>query len=325
MDIDALAVMVKAVAYAALLQAVGIALFLALFGARLEVSTAAVRRLGIVLSGVGLLTVLASYGLEAGRMSGEFAGVMDNAMHRRLAHLPLAAATSLRVLGSALLITAFVWTAREAKVLGVIGAALVTESFLLVGHSVSHEPRWAIVSLLQLHLLVAAFWIGSIAPLILVARREPAAVVHQVVMRFSALATVLVPAMAVAGLVMAWLLTSGRYSIRDPYTAALTGKVALLVVALSLAALNRARLGPALLEGAASAVRRFSLSLAVELIVLLGIVVVTAAMTSLFSPPMASMSGARVAGIRAIVSLPVSPRPVMVLGRTHSTVSAWTS
>lgn len=286
MDIDALAIIVKALAYASLLQAAGIALFLASFEMRLDASGAAIRRLGVACGAMGLVSVLATYALEAGRMSGELAGVMDLAMHRRLAHMPVAAATSVRALGCVALVAAFAWRAAESKVLGVIGAAVVAGSFLLIGHSVSHEPRWALVSLLLLHVLVAAFWIGSIAPLILVARKEPAVVAHRVVERFSVLATALVPVMALAGLVMAWLLIGPHYSIQDPFAASLTGKVALLVAALCLAALNRARLGPSLRNGAATAVRRFTISLAVELTLLLAIVVVTAVMTSLFSPPM---------------------------------------
>ena len=290
MDVDSLAVVVKAVAYAALLQGVGTALFVAIFASRLDAATPVVKRLGMVACAIGLAAALASYLLEAGRMTGELAGVMDQATHRRLAHLPLAAATSLRILGGTLVIFGLAWRAGEAIVLAVIGSVLVTGSFLLVGHSVTHEPRWLVVALLQWHLLVVAFWVGSIVPLILVARREAAVVSHKLVERFSALATVLVPAMAIAGLAMGWTLDGGRYSIRDPYTAALTGKVALLVVALALAALNRARLGPALREGSKPAVRRFSLSLIVEFVVLLGIVVLTATMSSLFSPPMAGAS-----------------------------------
>lgn len=286
MDVDTLAVAVKAVAYAALLQGAGVALFLAMFGARLHASAGPVRKVGIVMCGVGLATFLACYLLEAGRMTGEISGILDYAMQRRLAHLPLAAATSLRIVGGVIIVCGLVWRASEATALAVLGASVVTGSFLLVGHSVSHEPRWAIVALLQLHLLVVAFWIGSIIPLILVARRETATVAHQIVERFSALATMLVPSMAIAGLVMAWLLIGGHLSLQDPYAASLAAKVALLIVALSLAALNRARLGPALLAGTGSAVRRFSLSLAAELVILLGVVALTATMTSLFSPPM---------------------------------------
>lgn len=289
-DIDTLAVLAKGLAYGALLLGAGGALFLALFGARLNASTEAIRRATMMATGVGVVAVLACYVLEAGRMTGEMDGVMDYAMQRRLLHLPLAAATSVRLLGATLLIAGIASRAGEAKVLAAIGATLVTASFLLVGHSVTHQPRWLIVVLLEVHLLVAAFWVGSIIPLILVARREAPTVAYQVVARFSALATILVTAMAVAGLIMAWMLTGGHYSIRDPYAASLTGKVALLVLALCLAALNRARLGPALLAGTDSAVRRFSLSLSIELVILLGVVALTATMTSLFSPPMVGVS-----------------------------------
>ncbi len=280
--------MFKALAYAALLQGAGVAAFLSVFGAHLRASIRLIRSFGIAMGGLGLAAVLICYALEAGRMTGEVAGVMDYATQLRLAHLPFASVTSLRILGGVMLLIGLVWRAGEGTVLALIGAVVVTATFLLVGHSVSHQPRWAIVVLLQLHLMVAAFWVGSIVPLIVVARREPALHAHHVVERFSAMATVLVPAMAIAGMLMGWLLIGGHFTLRDPYTAMLTGKITLFIVALLLAALNRMRLGPALRAGTTLAVRRFSMSLAAELVILLAVVGLTATLTSLFSPPMLS-------------------------------------
>jgi putative copper export protein len=94
--------------------------------------------------------------------------------------------------------------------------------------------------------------------------------------------------MAIAGMLMGWLLIGGHFTLRDPYTAMLTGKITLFIVALLLAALNRMRLGPALRAGTTLAVRRFSMSLAAELVILLAVVGLTATLTSLFSPPMLS-------------------------------------
>ena len=168
--------------------------------------------------------------------------------------------------------------------MAVIGAAIATSSFLLIGHSVTQAPRWALVPLLDFHLLVAAFWFGSITPLALVAIREVAAVSHQIVDRFSSVAGVLVPALALAGVGMAWLLTGGNYSLSDPYCLAITGKVVLFTLALALAALNRWRLGPALATDTLQARQSFVRSLAIEFAVLAGVVILTAALTNLYSP-----------------------------------------
>jgi putative copper export protein len=284
MSVDIVSVIVKAIGYMALLQAVGVTLFLALFESVLDRSVAVVRKVGVASALASVCAVLCFHLLEAARMTGEYAAVADGLLQSRVLSSALGATTALRVLGALLMGLGLLWASRTNLLLSIVGATLAATSFLLVGHTVTHSPRWALLPLLEFHVLVVAFWFGSIMPLALIARREPAAIAHRVVAQFSGVAALLVPAMAVAGLGLAFILTDGRYSLAEPYSASLTAKVALLLLALILAALNRWRFGPALQAGSVQAVRSFSLSLALEYVLLVTIVVVTATLTNLFSP-----------------------------------------
>ena len=284
MSVDIVSVIVKAIGYMALLQAVGVTLFLALFESVLDRSVAVVRKVGVASALASICAVLCFHLLEAARMTGEYAAVADGLLQSRVLSSALGATTALRVLGALLMGLGLLWASRTNLLLSIVGATLAATSFLLVGHTVTHSPRWALLPLLEFHVLVVAFWFGSIMPLALIAQREPAAIAHRVVAQFSGVAALLVPAMAVAGLGLTFILTDGRYSLAEPYSASLTAKVALLLLALILAALNRWRFGPALQAGSSQAVRSFSLSLALEYVLLVTIVVVTATLTNLFSP-----------------------------------------
>ena len=284
MSVDTLSIVVKAIGYIALLQAAGIALFRAAFGSLLDRSSAHIRTMGTASALIALVAFPFYQLLEAARMTGEYADAMNAGLQLGLLGKGLGAATGLRVLGAALMCAGVRRATAGWTLVGVMGASLAISSFLLVGHSVTQAPRWAIVPMLEFHLLVAAFWFGSIAPMIAVATREPAVVSHQIVDRFSSVAGLLVPALAVVGVGMAWLLIGGSYSLSDPYSLAITGKLLLFVVLLALAALNRWRLGPALRSGTPQARRSFVKSLVFEYALLVGVLALTAALTNLYSP-----------------------------------------
>lgn len=284
MSVDTLSICLKALGYVALLQSAGVALFIAVFEPSLEGSAAAIRRFGIGSTFVSIFALLLFHVLEAARMTGDYSGLWDPALQARVLASPQGAATALKVLGTFLIAVGLTRTSRDFALLSTMGAAMATTAFLLVGHSVTHHPRWALVPLLDLHLLVVAFWIGSIVPLGMIVRREVPLVARALVERFSTVAAVSVAMMAVAGLAMAWILTGGHFSLSDPYCLSLTGKLALLSAALVLAALNRWRFGPDLIPGSVPAVRVFSRSLAIEYVLLIATVTLTATMTALYSP-----------------------------------------
>src|SRR5271163_3960100 len=101
---DALSVVFRAISFVLLLQATGIAIFIAVFGRFLAGcrSLAATRRLGLRVALAAAACVTAHYLLEGGRMAGEMSGVIDPAMQMMALRSTTGAAFALRVLGLAL-------------------------------------------------------------------------------------------------------------------------------------------------------------------------------------------------------------------------------
>ncbi|MGH8208948.1 MAG: copper resistance D family protein, partial [Steroidobacteraceae bacterium] len=191
---------------------------------------------------------------------------------------------SLRILGMAV-VAAYGFRVTSPTAVGrTIGAIVAVLSLLLAGHTSTHAERWMLAPLLVFHLLVAAWWFGSLIPLAMAVHSESPAYARDLVDRFSATAGWLVPGLALAGLLMAVVITKGHYSVGDSYDLALTGKAVGFALLMGLAALNRWRLAPSLSSGRQLAVRAFTVSLTIEYLLISGVVVLTAAMTSLFSP-----------------------------------------
>lgn len=100
--------------------------------------------------------------------------------------------------------------------------------------------------------MVLAYWIGALIPL-LFAVREARAQALPVLRRFSTGAMVAVPAVVLAGALLAAIqVQSLEHLIDTPYGRVLIVKALLVVVMLGLAALNRARLTPALASSGSS-------------------------------------------------------------------------
>jgi putative copper export protein len=128
-------------------------------------------------------------------------------------------------------------------------------------------PRQEIAALLVLHLVVVAFWVGSLLPLLWVAQRpdctETAALLHD----WSLAATVAVAAMIASGLLLTWYLTVRLDLIFEAWHGlALAGKVSAVLAALALALLNRLRHTPALAGGEPGAGARLASSIRLEIV-----------------------------------------------------------
>jgi putative copper export protein len=138
--------------------------------------------------------------------------------------------------------------------------------------------------LLGLHLLVVEFWFGALLPLLLVGEREPATVAARVVDQFSRWATWLVPLILVAGLVIAVRLLPGTSALRSTYGIGLVFKVLLFSLLMGLAALNKWRLGPALVHGGRVAQIGLRRSIATEFVLIVLVLMGTAILTTFWSP-----------------------------------------
>jgi copper resistance protein D len=284
MPVDVLAATLRAVSFIALFQTAGMAIFLALFGRRLSASAPTLRRYGTISALVAIVAVLGHYALEAARMSGDLAGMGDANLHALVLHSSTGVAVAWRLPGLLLLAVGLRNAGAAAPALCVIGATLVIASFAFTGHTASHPERWLLSVLLVAHLLVVAFWFGSLVPLHVASSREPAPIAGGVIEAFSALAIRVVPLLFVAGLVLAAILLGGVAGLALPYGQMLLVKLGGFAVLMVLAALNKWRLGPAVSRGEARAIASFRISLRAEYVLIAAVLSVTAVMTTFFSP-----------------------------------------
>jgi copper transport protein len=132
------------------------------------------------------------------------------------------------------------WVLTAASMLGV-GFSLATS-----GHAATASPDWLAVPSLFVHGIAIAYWVGALAPLATRARRQPD-LLPPVLHRFSAAAVPIVGLLVLSGLVLAAIqLESIHALIGTSYGIILLIKLALVLLLLGLAALNRFWLTPAL-------------------------------------------------------------------------------
>ncbi len=281
---DIVAMTLRAASFIAGIQAAGIFVFLFLLGAHIGTSTRQIRSLGQYSAIAGLLLTLAHYLVEPARMVGSMAGVFDPIMHTMLLDTNIATAAATRILGLALLVIGLRTSGRMNTGTSVIGTALLIISFSLVGHTVVHDLRWLLVPLLVCHLIVVAFWFGSLLPLISVSKREDLNVTSAVIERFSKIATWTVPFIFLVGLGMSVALLGHWENLWTPYGNMLLVKIAAFAVLMGLATLNKWRFGPAIARASDTALIGFRRTVAVEWYLIAAVLAVTAIMTGLFSP-----------------------------------------
>jgi copper resistance protein D len=278
---DVLSVAFRAVSFVLLLNAAGITIFIAVFGYLLPDSVPAIAKLGWRLAIGALVFVAGHHALEAARMAGEMSGVVDPAMQTMTLRSSEGAAFALRMVGLALIALGLRRGGRAALVVGIAGAVLAVAAFTLTGHTSVTPHRPAAATLLTLHLLVVAFWVGSLWPLYLAASREPPRVAAHLIDAFSRVAAWVVPVILLAGVGLTVLLVPDWAVFKQPYGQLLLAKVALFAVLMALATLNKWTFGPACAGGRT---RAFKQAVAVEYVLICAVLAVTAMMTTFYSP-----------------------------------------
>jgi len=278
---DVLSVTVRALAFIALFQAIGAAFFLAGFARQLAISFVDIRRLALIAASCGVFLVFTHLTLDATRMAGEYGGLWDRELQQLAWSSGSGWAQLTQVAGLLLVLAALM---RSAHWYASLGGTIALAGFLLTGHTSAHALRAVLAPLLGLHLLIVAGWFGALAPLLIVIRREAKPMVALIVARYSAIAGLLVPLIALAGLSMAWLLTGSLTVLRRPYGELLMVKLILFSLLMALAAWNKWRLTPALALGEARATVALQRSIIAEIILIAVVLSVTAALTSLYSP-----------------------------------------
>jgi putative copper export protein len=279
---DLLSVFVRALGFAALLQAAGAGFFLAVFGDMVPGAQTAIRRVGQSSAALGATLLLAHLGLDAARLSGDFEGLWDRDLQRLAWSSRSGISQLVQVLGLFIVLASLRKPTHDRAAWASVGGVIAVGGFLITGHTSTHALRLLLAPLLALHLLVVAFWFGSLLPLALIIRLESRATAAAVLMRFSVIAGWLVPLIVVAGLTMAWLLAGSLNVLGKPYGELLIAKLAGFALLMLLAAYNRWRLTPAFVAARSdTSLRR---SLAAEYVLIVAVLSVTAVLTAFYSP-----------------------------------------
>lgn len=277
-----LAILTKAIGYGAALLAMGSVLFLVVFGKRAEAPVLRLARdLAVGAALVGLTVLALRFGIRAARISGMgFEAATDPMMLSFVWESPLGTAAIWRGVGELAILA--VLMPRIGQWIAMAGSCAVAISFAQVGHTLG-EPRVALAALLVLHLLAAAFWIGALTPLRRAALSfEGADLLH----RFGSIAALGVAALIIAGTALAYHLSGSVAALfGTAYGLGLLAKVAIVSALLGLAALNKVRLVPALRAGEPSATHALRLSISLEMLAVALILLATATITSVTTPP----------------------------------------
>ncbi len=278
-------ILVKLMLYVGAIGATGLVLVWAIFrdlmsplGDRVRVQAALLAVLAIVASVVGFL-------LNGAALTGGAGGMVDPEMLGLLWQTPVGDVLIYRVAGAGLIILG-VFIPVVGQWIALAGGLIALWSFAEIGHVPELEATGVRV-LLLLHLVGVAFWIGVLAPLRALARRpkhlaSAATLGH----RFGQAALVSVPALILAGLLMAWLLLGDlRALLSSAYGQTLLLKLALVGVILALAAANKTRFVPAMQAGDEKAAQHLARSIEIETAVILAVLAATATLTSILPLP----------------------------------------
>ena len=276
-------VLAKFLLYLGVLGSAGLVLARAVFGRETGRMQGTFRRHASALAILALLAAGLGFALTGAAMTGDASGMTDPEMLGLLWQTPVGTALVLRAAGLALLLGG-VWLPGRGVWVAGAGGMLALWPFCRVGHVADTGSIW-LEALLLVHLAAAAFWIGILAPLRSLAAgslREAAALGR----RFGTIASVTVPVLIAAGVVMAWrLLGDVSALVTTGYGLTLLAKVAGVGVLLGAAAANRLRFVPGMARGERVVAEGLRRSIAVEWVAVCAVLFITAGLTGLAGLP----------------------------------------
>jgi copper transport protein len=273
---------VRTLWYGLVLLIAGQALFLALIRVPPPLD-ATIRQSIPRLVTVALVLGVALLGIVGGTLLGASPGSLATA---RVWDVALASpmARSVAVASLCLLLLALAARGAQPVLLGG-GAVLVALSFALSGHAMTAPPRWLTVPAVALHALFAAFWLGSLWPLLRVVRELDAPAAARVVGAFSRIAVPFVAALLLLGTVLAVVqLENVRDLIATDYGQRLALKVGLVAGLVVIGLVNRLLLTPALAAGRRDGARGLARSLRADLGLGAGVIILTASLNAVPPP-----------------------------------------
>ncbi|MFZ6772381.1 CopD family protein [Undibacterium sp. SXout7W] len=184
-----------------------------------------------------------------------------------------------------------VWANSGARKLHVavplLSAILIPVSFAMVGHVNEVEGAASMMAqlLIMLHLLSVSFWLGSLWPLLHIARQQHAEKGALIVHQFGKYAMFVVGILLFAGISVLWVLQGFSINAwQTEYGQLMMLKLIFVSLLLGLAAYNKYRLTPRLRHGEREAFAPLRRSIVMEMIIAGIILLFTASFTTLTGP-----------------------------------------
>ncbi|EBA15758.1 Putative copper export protein [Roseobacter sp. SK209-2-6] len=279
------AILVKLLLYICILWGSGLAIMRVIFSDLVSPLASLMTWHMLFWAGGILLTSGLGFMLRGAALTGSADGMIDPEMLGLLWQTSAGDALLYRCIGAVVLIIGTMLPLGGAWV-SLFGGLLTIWSFGLIGH-VPELGGGAARVLLFLHLLGIAFWVGILGPLRRLAQQSlhhqrSARLGH----RFGQVAAVIVPALILAGLLMAWIVLGEISALfTTGYGQTLVAKMLLVAALLTLAAVNKLRFVPAMLAGDKQAVGHLTRSIEIETWIILTVLAATAMLTSVLALP----------------------------------------
>ena len=235
---------------------------------------------------IGFFASILAFLLKAVALTGDHTGMTDPEILSLLWKTQSGSVLLMQLVGLSSLLLGLV-LGIPGKWVAIAGGVVALYAFVTTGHIVDRD-NWFFTAILFLHLLVAAFWIGILTPLRRLSSQEHSLdAAAKLGERFGAFATIAVPVLIIAGVIMTWQLV-GSFSamISTSYGLTLLSKIGTVAVLLGLAAANKIRFVPSMLKGDFSAGLKLSRSIQFEWVAIILILALTAILTSALTLPM---------------------------------------
>lgn len=279
------AICAKLMLYVGFAGSVGLVIIRTAFADLVSPVSDRIRARTVLFAAFALVAAILGFMLRGAALTGGADGMTDPEMLGLLWQTPVGDVLTYRVAGAVLIILG-VFTPLAGQWIALAGGLIALWSFAQIGHVPELETT-GVRLLLLLHLLGIAFWIGVLGPLRALSRRpEHIASAATLGHRFGQAASVIVPVLILAGLLMAWLLLGDLWAlVTTGYGQTLLIKLVLVGAVLTLAAANKLRFVPAMQAGDDKAALHLARSIEIETSVILVVLAATATLTSVLTLP----------------------------------------
>src|SRR5271163_1185857 len=142
--------------------------------------------------------------VSAGSMGDEAAGMLDGSLIHMVWQAGAGRDNAIRAIG--LLFAVLGVSYGRPPWWALLGAAMAVTSFAWSGHARALNPHVLPVLLVSVHLLGVAFWLGALAPLLIVSRNGDVTIIATTAARFGSSALFVVGGLMAAGAALLWML-----------------------------------------------------------------------------------------------------------------------